>query len=147
MLLGSCYAGLAFANAPVAAVHALAYPLGSTFHVPHGLSNSLMLPHVLDFNARSEQATSLYAELAPIVCSRQLGECAASAAVAAGAFVDHFARLPAELGLPTTLREVGVAEADIGSLAANAMLQTRLLPNNPREVHLDDAERIYRAAL
>jgi len=147
MLLGSCYAGLAFANAPVAAVHALAYPLGSTFHVPHGLSNSLMLPHVLDFNARSEQATSLYAELAPIVCSRQLGECAASAAAATGAFVDHFARLPAELGLPTTLREVGVAEADIGSLAVNAMLQTRLLPNNPREVHLDDAERIYRAAL
>ena len=68
-------------------------------------------------------------------------------AIDLGAFVDHFARLPAELGLPTTLREVGVAEADIGSLAANAMLQTRLLPNNPREVHLDDAERIYRAAL
>ena len=73
--------------------------------------------------------------------------CHERGAIDLGAFVDHFARLPAELGLPTTLREVGVAEADIGSLAANAMLQTRLLPNNPREVHLDDAERIYRAAL
>jgi alcohol dehydrogenase class IV len=51
MMLGSCYAGMAFANAPVAAVHALAYPLGSHYHVPHGLSNSLVLPHVLDFNA------------------------------------------------------------------------------------------------
>lgn len=44
MLLGSLYAGIAFANAPVAAVHALAYPIGSIYHVPHGLSNALMLP-------------------------------------------------------------------------------------------------------
>ena len=53
MLLGSMYAGMAFANAPVAAVHALAYPVGSHFKVPHGLSNSLVLPRVLEFNASS----------------------------------------------------------------------------------------------
>ena len=51
MLLGSTLAGMAFANSPVAAVHALAYPIGGTFHVPHGLSNALVLPHVLAFNA------------------------------------------------------------------------------------------------
>ena len=56
MLLGSCYAGMAFANAPVAAVHALAYPLGARFKVAHGLSNALMLPHVLAFNAGEEEA-------------------------------------------------------------------------------------------
>ena len=67
MLLGSCYAGMAFANAPVAAVHALAYPLGATFHVPHGLSNSLMLPHVLEHNAAEPLAQDLYAELAPLM--------------------------------------------------------------------------------
>jgi hypothetical protein len=60
MMLGSCYAGMAFANAPVAAVHALAYPLGSHYHVPHGLSNSLVLPHVLDFNAAEPTALEQY---------------------------------------------------------------------------------------
>ena len=51
MLLGSMYAGMSFANAPVAAVHALAYPIGSHFKVPHGFSNSLVLPRVMEFNA------------------------------------------------------------------------------------------------
>ena len=62
MLLGSMLAGQAFANSPVAAVHALAYPIGGTFHVPHGLSNALVLPHVLRFNA--PEAAHLYAEIA-----------------------------------------------------------------------------------
>ena len=62
MLLGSMLAGQAFANSPVAAVHALAYPIGGTFHVPHGLSNALVLPHVLRFNA--PEAAMLYAEIA-----------------------------------------------------------------------------------
>ena len=56
MLLGSMLAGMAFANAPVAAVHALAYPLGGHFHVPHGLSNALVLPHVLAFNMPEAEA-------------------------------------------------------------------------------------------
>src|SRR4029079_11106400 len=65
MLLGAHLAGLAFANAPVAGVHALAYPLGGIHHLPHGLSNALMLRPVLEHN--SEAARELYAELAPIV--------------------------------------------------------------------------------
>ncbi|TXM88309.1 iron-containing alcohol dehydrogenase, partial [Methylobacterium sp. WL103] len=65
MLLGSMLAGMAFANAPVAAVHALAYPVGALFHVPHGLSNALVLMGVLRFNLPEAQA--LYAELAPIL--------------------------------------------------------------------------------
>lgn len=65
MLLGACMAGQAFSNAPVAAVHALAYPIGGIFHVPHGPSNPLVLPHVLRFNL--PQADKLYAELAGIV--------------------------------------------------------------------------------
>lgn len=62
MMLGSMLAGQAFANSPVAAVHALAYPIGGTFHVPHGLSNALVLPHVLRFNAPA--AHDIYAEIA-----------------------------------------------------------------------------------
>jgi hypothetical protein len=65
MLLGSMLAGMAFANSPVAAVHALAYPIGAIFHVPHGLSNALVLTQVLRFNL--PEAETLYAELAPIV--------------------------------------------------------------------------------
>ena len=60
MLLGSLYAGMAFANSPCAGVHALAYPLGSHFHVPHGLANSLMLPHILRFTGEVQQAADLY---------------------------------------------------------------------------------------
>jgi alcohol dehydrogenase class IV len=146
MLLGSCYAGMAFANAPVAAVHALAYPLGARFHVPHGLSNSLMLPHVLSHNAEAEHAATMYAELAPLVLPADaLGSTGAMAG--ARALVDYFTALPAELGLPVTLGEVGVSEDDVPMLAEDAMKQTRLLPNNPREVSLADAMRLYRAAL
>lgn len=145
MLLGSCYAGMAFANAPVAAVHALAYPLGAQFHVPHGLSNSLMLPHVLAYNAEDEDAAQLYAEIA----SHVLGTEATRGAPrqAARALVEHFTALPGELGLPSRLSEVGVAESDILRLAEDAMKQTRLLPNNPREVGLRDAIGLYEAAM
>jgi len=59
MLLGSMLAGMAFANAPVAAVHALAYPIGAIFHVPHGLSNALVLPHVLEFNLPAAEERSM----------------------------------------------------------------------------------------
>ena len=67
MLLGSMLAGMAFANAPVAAVHALAYPLGGHFKVPHGLSNALVLPYVLEFNMEDALAAAQYAELGPII--------------------------------------------------------------------------------
>ena len=65
MLYGAMLAGQAFANAPVAAVHALAYPLGGHYHIAHGLSNSLVLPHVLRFNL--SEATQAYAELAHVI--------------------------------------------------------------------------------
>ena len=67
MLIGSMLAGKAFANAPVAAVHALAYPIGGIYHIPHGLSNALVLPYVLRFNAINQGAASDYATLAPYV--------------------------------------------------------------------------------
>jgi len=72
MLLGSMLAGMAFANAPCAAVHALAYPLGGQFHIPHGLSNSLVLPYVLEYNM--PEAEGLYAELAPIMFPELAGK-------------------------------------------------------------------------
>lgn len=141
MLLGAMLAGQAFSNAPVAAVHALAYPIGGIFHVPHGLSNALVLPHVLRFNA-SHAATS-YAELAEILAPNIAG----SEEARTEALIAAVETLAAQVGIATKLREVGITEADLDRLADDAMLQTRLLVNNPRELQRADARAIYAAAL
>ncbi|WP_020180031.1 iron-containing alcohol dehydrogenase [Methylopila sp. M107] len=142
MLLGSMLAGMAFANAPVAAVHALAYPIGAIFHVPHGLSNALVLPHVLDFNRQA--AEPLYADLADIVAP---GHRANSSKAAADAFIAEVTALCRDCGVPTTLTAVGIAEGDLPKLAEDAMKQTRLLVNNPRELTYEETLAIYGAAL
>jgi alcohol dehydrogenase class IV len=141
MLLGAMLAGMAFANAPVAAVHALAYPIGARFHVAHGLSNALVLPHVLRFNTPA--AVSHYAELSSILAPKASGSDEARAV----ALVETLSGLTAELGLETKLAQVGIAQKDLKDLAEDAMKQTRLLVNNPREVTYDDALAIYQEAL
>ncbi len=142
MLLGSMLAGQAFANSPVAAVHALAYPIGGRFHVPHGLSNALVLPHVLRFNAPT--AAPLYAALAPHVFPHLAD--GAGIQDTAARFAEELAELNVRLGLESGLREVGIGENDLAGMARDAMKQTRLLVNNPREVSEADALAIYRAA-
>ena len=140
MLLGAMLAGQAFSNAPVAAVHALAYPIGGVFHVPHGLSNALVLPHVLRFNA--SHAAPQYAELAAIVAPDATG----SEAARSDALIAAMEAMAERVGIETRLRQVGIAESDLDRLADDAMLQTRLLTNNPREVSRADARAIYGAA-
>lgn len=142
MLLGACLAGQAFANAPVAAVHALAYPLGGHFHIPHGLSNALVLPEVMRFNAPA--AAALYAELAPLLLGERLRPGDRDGLV--GQFIDELAALSPRCGLPSRLRDAGVPEHMLRLLASDAMQQQRLLVNNPREVDEADALAIYRAA-
>ncbi len=142
MLLGAHLAGVAFANAPVAGVHALAYPLGGRFHVPHGLSNVLMLPHVLVHNLPN--ATSLYAELASIV-DPALAE-ASQQAKAAG-LIGALRAMSIAAKMPQRLRDVGVSASDLDGLADDAMLQERLLRNNPCPIEWADARRLYGAAL
>lgn len=142
MLLGAMLAGQAFANAPVAAVHALAYPLGGNYHIPHGLSNSLVLPYVLRFNAPA--AAELYAEIAGLIMPGKLLPDDPTAVTEM--LADHFLVLAADLGLQTTLRQMDIAENDLPKLARESMLQQRLLINNPREVNLNDSLAIYRQA-
>lgn len=141
MLLGSMLAGQAFANAPVAAVHALAYPIGGHFHIPHGLSNALVLAHVLRFNA--ETAGHLYADIAPIVFPKlaELGTQARGAA-----FADELAQLAVRCGLQPRLRDIGIPRDALDMMAGDAMKQTRLLVNNPRPLTRADAFAIYSAA-
>lgn len=141
MLLGACLAGQAFANAPVGAVHALAYPLGGHYHIPHGLSNSLVLPSVLEFNA--SHADELYAELAEVVIGAPV---AGSASAKSAALTAALRQLVDDVKLPATLQQAGVKESDLEMLASDAMLQQRLLMNNPREVSYEDALSIYKAA-
>lgn len=142
MLLGSMLAGMAFTNAPVAAVHALAYPLGGHFHVPHGLSNALVLPYVLDYNMPEAQA--MYADLAPIVFPELAGK---SEADRAQGMAEGFLKLGPELGMQSKLAEVGVSHNNLPTLAEDAMKQERLLINNPREMTYEAALDIYTRAL
>jgi alcohol dehydrogenase class IV len=141
MLLGAHLAGLAFSNAPVGGVHALAYPLGGLHHLPHGLTNALMLRHVMQHNL--ESARDHYAELAEII----VPECADQGSQARAALlIDRVDSLARESGIPIRLRDHGIAFEDAQRLAQEAMKQTRLLVNNPCEITQADAQRLYEAA-
>ena len=144
MLIGSMLAGKAFANSPVAAVHALAYPIGGTFHISHGLSNSLVLPYVLRFNSVDSKAAKSYAELSKYV----FPEIDTNKGVQAisSEFIDKLENLSISLGLPQKLREVDIPKNACEKMAKDAMKQTRLLVNNPREVTEKDALNIYQSA-
>jgi len=144
MLIGAMLAGKAFANSPVAAVHALAYPIGGTFHISHGLSNSLVLPYVLRFNTVDTKASKDYAELAPYVFPKIDTNKGAQAVSAE--FIDKLEDLSKRLGLPQKLREVDIPKEACEKMARDAMKQTRLLVNNPREVTEKDALNIYQSA-
>lgn len=141
MLLGAHLAGLAFSNAPVAGVHALAYPLGGLHHLPHGLTNALMLRHVLGHNL--EAAREHYAELAEIIDP----ECASLGSQARAALlIERLDELAQRTGLALRLRDHGIAFDEAPTLAREAMRQTRLLVNNPCEISESDAQRLYEAA-
>lgn len=139
MLLGSMLAGQAFANAPVGAVHALAYPLGGHFHLSHGHTNALVLLEVLKFNAPN--AKHLYAELMQWLDPYSKG----SIDGLCDLFIDHIQRHLDGSGLTLKLRDLGVPEHMLETLARDAMLQTRLLQNNPREMTYEHALKIYQA--
>ncbi|HNQ86374.1 MAG TPA: iron-containing alcohol dehydrogenase [Deltaproteobacteria bacterium] len=142
MMEAALLAGIGFANAGVTAVHAFAYPIGAEFHIPHGVANTLMLPHVIRFNVLGN--LEKFAQLAkpfglPVEGLDNL------------AIVDRVIatidRLADDIRVPRHLADFGVKEKDIPMLAEGVMKVTRLLANNPRTLTLDDAKRIYKAAL
>ena len=139
MLVGAMLAGQAFANAPVAAVHALAYPLGGHCHLSHGHSNALVLTEVLRFNATS--AMSEYAELMQTLNPQAQG----TPEQLCQQFIDHIQKLCDDSGLVLKLQKLSIDEHMLEIFAKDAMLQTRLLINNPREMTEQDALNIYKA--
>ena len=144
MLLGSMMAGQAFANSPVSAVHALAYPIGGIFHIPHGLSNSLILPHVLKFNSINPKACEQYAFLAPFIFKDI--NLKTNNQIICNEFIERLENLSSLLKIPSKLRDIDIPKEACAKMAKESMKQTRLLVNNPREVTEEDAFNIYNAA-
>jgi alcohol dehydrogenase class IV len=138
--MGSLLGGFCLGPVNTAAVHALAYPLGSMFHLPHGLSNALLLPYIMEFNIPA--APKRYADVAiALGCDKKADDLAT-----ARAGVEEIKFLIKECGVPATLSEVSIPQDAILQMAKDAMKITRLLNNNPREVTLQDAIDIYTAA-
>jgi len=141
MATGSLMAGLAFGNAGVGAVHALAYPLGGRFHLSHGMSNAVMLPHVMRWNIGACQQR--FVDVAgflhlPISDKTPLN--------IANQVVDAIEALCRKVEIPATLRDFDIPEHAIPLLAEEASKVTRLLRNNPRVLSQQDIEQIYREA-
>jgi alcohol dehydrogenase class IV len=140
MALGSLYGGLCLAPVNTAAVHALSYPLGSEFHVAHGISNAVLLPHVVRHNLPAAPGRYAQMSLALGVEPGDTDEETAERGVA------RLFELYRACGLPSSMSELGVPEEAIPGMAEAAMTVTRLLKNNLRELTAADAEAIYRAA-
>ena len=138
--LGSLYGGLCLGPVNTAAVHALAYPLSSEFHVPHGLSNAVLLPHVMQFNLSA--SPERYAQVARALGVRP----EVTALETARRGVRKIYELMQKCGLPLSLSELNIPRAALPSLAEAAIQIQRLLKNNPREVTLSDVKQIYEAA-
>jgi len=133
MLIGAMLAGQAFSNAPVGAVHGLAYPLGGFFHVPHGLSNSLVMVEVMKFNAQEDRAKAWYGEIA---LDLGVGDTPT-------ALIDEILRLQDETRVQRRLRDVNISADAIPMMADDAILKDRVLRNNPREMTRADIVKIY----
>ena len=136
MLLGAMLAGQAFSNSPVGAVHAMAYPLGGIFHVPHGLSNSVVLPPVLRFNAPA--AETLYTEISGAI---------GLASPSSKALIDEMERIADAVGIETRLSQLGISHNDVPRMAEDVAANDRLLPNNPRMPSYDDIVAMYEEIL
>jgi alcohol dehydrogenase class IV len=142
MAWGSVIAGMSFYNAGVSGVHALAYPVGGLFHVPHGESNAVLLPYVFDYILPS--CMDKIAEIGKAMGVCKEGMTTREAALAA---VQGMRDLIADVGLPATLDSYGIGESDLDTLANDAIKQTRLLARSPKPYQLEDIYRIYKNAL
>lgn len=142
MALGSVYGGIALSMAGTGGVHALAYPLGGTYRIPHGVSNALLLPYVMEFNylANLEKFCNV---------ARLMGEPTEGLSLRDGArkALEAIKALVEDVGIPSSLQEVGVDPSAASELADAASQVTRLLANNPRRISRDEIQAIYERAM
>jgi len=141
MLLGSYLAGLALAQAGVGAVHAMAYPLGAFFDIPHGEANAVLLPYVLSFNLIA--CPDRFADMAYALCEMPEDLTTRDAAEVC---VEEVMLLSQDIGIPGSLDQLNVPQSEVPAMAAKAMTVARPITNNPRKVSAEDLENIYREA-
>jgi alcohol dehydrogenase len=141
MALGSLYGGLCLGSVNTAAVHALAYPLGGMFDVPHGVANSLLLPYVMEVNLDSD-----FGKFANIALA--MGEDISGLNIEAAAHksLDAVRKISSDTGIISHIRELGIPGSAIEPMAEGAMKVTRLLNNNPKTLSIDDVRQIYKNA-
>ncbi|MBP3849452.1 MAG: iron-containing alcohol dehydrogenase [Prevotella sp.] len=137
LAFGSLYGGMCLGPVNTAAVHALSYPLGGEFHIPHGLSNAILLPSVMKFNMPAN--VKRHAEVA-IALGCEPGK---NAQETAQRGVEFIYRLAEAVGIPQKLTDLGIPQTAVPGMAKAAMQVQRLLKNNPREVTEQDARDIY----
>ncbi len=141
MSLAALLAGMAFASGGLGAVHALSYPLGTEYHMPHGRSNAIMLPHIMRYNLCGNPQR--YAKIAELMGRDVFGLASMEAATLS---VDAVLELLQIMQVPHNLRDYGISNKDIPKLAEAGMLQSRLFVPNPRDISREDAETIYEEA-
>jgi alcohol dehydrogenase class IV len=138
--LGSLLGGFCLGPVNTAGVHALSYPLGSSFHLAHGLSNALLLPYVMEFNIPA--ATKRYADVAIALGCPYEGNDLQTAQKG----VEKIKSIINDCGIPSRLRDLNIPIDAIEQMAIDAMKIQRLLKNNPREITMEDAVNIYKSA-
>ncbi|MFQ3621204.1 MAG: iron-containing alcohol dehydrogenase [Spirochaetales bacterium] len=136
--LGSLYGGMCLGPVNTAAVHAMAYPLGGEFKVSHGVSNSVLLPFVMEFNLPA--CTEKYARVAEAMGIPKQGTDKEMARNA----IHRVRAISQKIGIPSNLRELNIPASAIPLMAEGAMKVTRLMNNNPRALTLQEVEQIYR---
>lgn len=142
LLLGAYWGGVCIATSSTTAVHALAYPLGGKYRMPHGLSNAILLPSIMAFNQVGSEA-----RFAAMARAMALPVDGLSDSEAAGAFVQALRELNHDLGVPDSLRSLNIQPDELDGLVDGAAKVTRLLDNNPRALSRDDMRALYAALI
>lgn len=138
MLLGALFGGMCIASSGTAAVHALAYPLGGKYKIPHGVANAMLLPYVMEYNMEAVEE-----KLAIVASAMELDIVGLSEKEAAGKVVEEIYVLTKDLNIPSDLKQFGVLAEDVELISEMASKVTRLLDNNPRKLSREDIRDIY----
>lgn len=142
MILGAMFGGISIATSSTTAVHALAYPLGGKYRIPHGLSNAILLPHVMKFNIDATED-----KFRDIAVAMGLDVAGLSTRQAAEKMIENLYSLIEDLEIQTSLRDKGITEEDLDFMVESAAKVTRLLNNNPKAMTKDDIREIYKKLL
>jgi alcohol dehydrogenase class IV len=142
MALAANLAGLAFTSGGLGGVHGLAYVLGTEYHMSHGRSNAIMLPHVMDYNKIGN--LEKYAQIARAMGEHIQGLCAYEAADKS---IDAVKKLLEAVDISIRLPDYGIRKEDLPRLVQGGMKQARLFVPNPRDLTKEDVEKIYKMAL